>query len=135
HTLSVPGTARTLIAVSSIEAADPLVAASSSALGPTRDGRQKPDLCAPGVGIRAAKGGTADDVLVWSGTSMAAPHVAGALALLLSRRQKTAPAHLQLNAAQARAVVRNTSRPFSGAWSSAVGYGSLDTEALLNYQL
>src|SRR6185503_5986183 len=70
-----------------------------SSPGPTRDGRTKPDLVAPGTAIASATtfdiphtcpGAPAGSELLadgmnhrmMGGTSMAAPHVAGAVALL-----------------------------------------------------
>ena len=64
-----------------------------SAKGPTMDGRMKPDLVAPGeliVSCDALSGGAADQAHFCekSGTSMAAPHVSGAVAAFLSVRRE-----------------------------------------------
>jgi hypothetical protein len=48
-----------------------------SSAGPTRDGRPKPEVSAPGHGVLAAKSRTQTGVVRKSGTSMAAPAVAG----------------------------------------------------------
>ncbi|MCX6094288.1 MAG: S8 family serine peptidase [Candidatus Bipolaricaulota bacterium] len=65
-----------------------------SSQGPTRDGRTKPELAAPGAWICGALSVSAEALLLFThpdgfhamelGTSMAAPHVSGAAALLLS---------------------------------------------------
>jgi subtilisin family serine protease len=69
-----------------------------SSKGPTGDGRQKPDLVAPGERITSAAAGRqlqklglkrGEPVYVEdSGTSMAAPHVSGAIASFLSIRKE-----------------------------------------------
>jgi subtilisin family serine protease len=101
-----PGNAELAITVGSTHREMPHLYGVSyfSSRGPTGDGRMKPDLVAPGEriiscasGLEAQKYGieknaAGDDVAVLycelSGTSMAAPHVSGAIAAFLSVRRE-----------------------------------------------
>jgi subtilisin family serine protease len=57
-----------------------------SSRGPTGDGRNKPDLVAPGERIDSCAPGNEFETM--DGTSMAAPHVSGAAALLIARHRE-----------------------------------------------
>jgi subtilisin family serine protease len=60
-----------------------LATAGFSSAGPrSGDSALKPDVTAPGVSVSSAGVGTGDGPAVLSGTSMAAPHTAGAMALV-----------------------------------------------------
>ncbi|GAB9474760.1 hypothetical protein Gpo141_00011877 [Globisporangium polare] len=81
-TASAPGDYPNVIAVGSTTSTDALSAFSGK--GPTVGGRRKPDISAPGQLIRSAANTSDTEYVLKSGTSMATPHVSGAIALLLS---------------------------------------------------
>ena len=96
-TINDPGNADLAITVGSTHRDMPHVYGVSyfSSKGPTGDGRLKPDLVAPGEKIlscaagelkRTGAHGIECDYVETSGTSMAAPHVSGAIAAFLSVR-------------------------------------------------
>ncbi len=66
-----------------------------SGRGPTLDGRIKPDISAPGVGITSAKAGTTADYRTLNGTSMSSPFVAGVALLMLDVSPDLTPAQVK----------------------------------------
>jgi subtilisin family serine protease len=100
-----------------------------SSAGPTRDGRQKPEVSAPGHEIIAARSRTQGTTRM-SGTSMAAPHVTGLAALLLQAAGPT------LSVADLRALLINHARPATTTgWDARLGNGRVDGLAALQGQL
>ncbi|MFV0136155.1 S8 family serine peptidase [Streptomyces sp. HMX87] len=112
-----PGAADAALTVGAVDAADE--AAWFTSGGP-RHGDQalKPDLSAPGVGILAARSSLTEgsgDYAEMSGTSMAAPHVAGVAALLAER-------HPDWTGAQLKDALMSTSKRL-GASAYTLGAG------------
>lgn len=148
NTIGIPGTARSVVTVgayitkTSWKGIDgrtygrpdisPGGIASFSSLGPTRDGRIKPDVVAPGEVIVSARSSTVlqaqndPDAFhrVLAGTSMAAPHVAGTIALML----QYAP---NLPATEILGILQQTARLDSSTGlvmngSATWGFGKID---------
>jgi subtilisin family serine protease len=97
--------------------------------GPTRDGRIKPDLVAPGVRILAARSRPRphhpEDSLLTrkSGTSMAAPHVTGTVALM----HEVARRPLWIKETRRLLLTGTRSVPASPEFVVRAGSGVLDT--------
>ncbi len=113
-----------------------------SSLGPTRDGRRKPDVSAPGQYVTAALAdqselASSDDraqvnarLVTIEGTSMAAPAVTGLIALMLQKKGT-------LDVAQARTILIQSVRSDAhtgpnNTWHPAYGFGKVDVLAALN---
>lgn len=112
-----------VVAVANLDAARERINITSSQ-GPTREGRQKPDIAAPGTEVVAAKGfaTAADRWVAMSGTSMASPYVCGVTALMLATRD-------DLTAAQIGGILQRTAKPLPGmnyAWQNDAGFGTID---------
>ncbi|WP_224283968.1 S8 family serine peptidase, partial [Streptomyces sp. LS1784] len=124
-TVGTPGSADAALTVGSVDRDGTL--ARSSSRGPrVGDQAVKPDLTAPGVGIVAARAaGTdgqepvGDRYTAISGTSMAAPHVAGAAALLAQQ-------HPQWKGPQLKAALTSSAAPAAGQGAYEQGAGRVD---------
>lgn len=108
-----------------------------SSRGPRRDTTLKPDIAAPGFLITSAHSGAGSGALTLSGTSMAAPHVAGAMALL---RQL----HPAWRVEEMKALLMNTAMPAvraEGPYTSTLaspiraGAGRIDLAAAADAQV
>ncbi|AUS78483.1 hypothetical protein C1701_08985 [Actinoalloteichus sp. AHMU CJ021] len=120
-----PGSADAALTVGASTKSDEL--ADFSSRGPrVGDAAVKPEISAPGESIGAARAagtggldGLDEHHVAMSGTSMAAPHVAGAAAVL-------AQAHPEWDAAELKAALVSTAREIGGTTVYGQGAGRLD---------
>jgi subtilisin family serine protease len=107
-----------------------------SSMGPTRDGRQKPDISAPGQAIGAARSADATfqsalllapsgKYVIEQGTSMASPHVAGLVALMLQAKPSLTPAEIRAKITGTAVKDGLTGASVSAQW----GHGKVDAQA------
>ena len=100
--------------------------AAFSSRGPTADGRTKPDIAAPGVTVRSAQASNPSGYVTFSGTSMATPFVAGAVALGLQVNQAATPA-------QVKAALASSAHDVGAAGTdNEYGAGYIDVRAFVD---
>ncbi|MCE7002382.1 S8 family serine peptidase [Kibdelosporangium philippinense] len=129
-TIGSPGAADAALTVGAVDRDNQI--AEFSSRGPRKGGGMiKPDITAPGVEIVAARhadgriGTPVDDgYTAVSGTSMAAPHVAGAAALLAQQ-------HPNLRGDQLKAMLVTASTPTPGLTPFEQGAGRVDSAKVL----
>lgn len=115
HFLTSPADADSTIAVGAVNSNGSV--ASFSSVGPTSDGRTKPDVSAHGVGTFCAVPGKSGYDFP-SGTSMATPLVAGVAAMILSARPELTPV-------QVRDALRTTASNSSSP-NNSIGWGIIN---------
>jgi len=128
ETLGMPSCADSAITVGSYDNTTGNISSFSSR-GPRRDGVLKPEISAVGgyvISVRSANGtngATGDEYHTQlSGTSMSAPHVTGAIALLLQLNPNLTPS-------QVRTIIKNSGRSdnFTGVVPNPTwGYGKME---------
>lgn len=126
HTLGSISTGKNTIVVGSYDARDTKrIISSFSSAGPTRDGRKKPELSAPGQNVWSSRA-RSPSIIKMSGTSMAAPAVTGTVALLMQAAKINKK---NLNIEQIRDIMIRKSRkspPPKGKFNTRYGNGRID---------
>jgi subtilisin family serine protease len=132
HTLGSISCGHASIVVGSYDAHKPTQPISFfSSAGPTRDGREKPEISAPGHAVIAARSRSGNGVTEKSGTSMAAPAVTGITALVLAEGKARGRS---LSIDQIRSAVGESGRhdpPAGTDWEAQYGQGRIDAAAAI----
>ncbi len=121
--ITAPADAFNVIAVGSVDSQNRL--ANFSSLGPTFDGRIKPEVVAMGVSVYGALAGTTDEYRYANGTSTSSPIAAGVAALLLSKFP-------YLKNTQVRSIILESSSN-SQSPNNQIGYGLISAKKALEF--
>jgi subtilisin family serine protease len=121
NTLGAPADGHLVLAVGAVTSTG--ARASFSSVGPTADGRIKPDVAAPGVAVKIARPDGNPGYATANGTSFACPLTAGVVALLV---QANPSATVDQIFQALRSTASQSARP-----DNLLGYGIVDALAAL----
>ncbi len=122
NTLGAPADADSILTVGAVNSSG--VRASFSSVGPTADGRIKPDVMAQGVSVRSASS-SGNNYTNASGTSLSCPLIAGVAALVLC-------AHPNLTPMQVISAIKSTASN-AHAPNREIGWGIANALAAVNF--
>lgn len=123
NTLIAPADGKKVLAVAAVDRFG--LRASFSSVGPSADGRTKPDIAAMGSSAYLASSSDTSAFIRNNGTSFACPLAAGASALLLCAYPELTPLQVQM-------ALRNTASQ-SFAPTKYLGWGIIDVKKALSY--
>jgi subtilisin family serine protease len=106
---------------------------SFSSYGPTDDGRMKPDVMGNGNALTSAGDAADNSYVIFSGTSMASPNVAGTSVLLLEHYKNTHGATIPNSATQKGLIIHTAFDSGTAGPDYASGFGVVDGAAAANF--
>jgi len=121
NTLGAPADGHLVLAVGAVTSTG--ARASFSSVGPSADGRIKPDVAAQGVSVKVARPDSRTAYATANGTSFSCPLTAGVVALLIQ-------ANPQATVDQVFHALRSTASQ-AGSPDNLLGYGIVDALAAL----
>jgi subtilisin family serine protease/phosphatidylserine/phosphatidylglycerophosphate/cardiolipin synthase-like enzyme len=129
--ISIPGTSHYIITVGDYASGSDI--ANTSSIGPTREGRLKPEISCPGTKIMSAASSqiypdSVGKYVSLSGTSMAAPTVAGVIVLMFEKQPTLSTATIKTILSTSGRRDSNTGTVPNYTW----GYGKIDALSALN---
>lgn len=130
RTINSPGISPYVVTVGAIDdnrtvSYEDVSIANFSSRGPTRSGEIKPDIMAPGVDIVSLSNKSLSGYTSHSGTSMAAPIISGAAALIYEKKGDISPA-------QVKRIIQNTAMPIRGELRISQGAGVANIPRMLD---
>ncbi|MCG8351424.1 MAG: S8 family serine peptidase [Chloroflexales bacterium] len=124
RTVGAPASYTNSVGVGATDNNDTIASFSSRGSSPF-DNTIKPDLSAPGVNVRSAYNSNDSSYTSLNGTSMAAPHVSGLVALLLDANESLTIDQLTANMRDNALAISSSSCSSSGVPNNVYGWGRI----------